>query len=130
MNKVILGGTLEKDLEIEVTPSKKEVCTTQLKCFNDETKKSFLLIDCVFWNEKAQQLCSSAKKGNYIEVEGRLSKTNFKTGNGATVYKTEVIVDKFEIVSTSYSKQEETKEQVVYKQPTSVFAYNEDDLPF
>lgn len=129
MNKVILSGTIEKDIEIKKTKGGNSVSTITLKCFNDESKKSFLLMDCVFWNDKAETIEKVAKKGSYLEIEGRISKSSYKVDN-QTVYKTEVIVDRFELVgSYTPSLVEKTTEPRSYENDT-VLSFEEDDLPF
>ena len=131
MNKVILSGTIEKDLEITKTASNQDVCTAQLKCYNDETKRSFLLMDCVFWGEKAQSLVSIAKKGSYIEIEGKISKSNFKNKKGDTIYKTEVQVDRFEVVTGATATYSQVQEEQLNKQSSNELTYDfDDDVPF
>ena len=132
MNKVILSGTIEKDFDIKSTSGGKKVTTLSLKCYNDETKKSFLLINCVFWAEKAETISAIGSKGDYIEVEGKLSVNSYKGNNNQTLYKTEVVVDRFELVGNTdeVHAPNYTPQQLMKQQSDNVLIYDTEDLPF
>ena len=125
MNKVILSGTIEKDFDVKSTKAGVSVAKVNLKCFADDDKKSFLLMDCIFWGDKAGAV-SNYPKGTYLEVEGKITKNSYQDKKGNTQWATEVQVDRYEAVGTNVLVEAPVKEY----QNESVLDYEEDLLPF
>ena len=125
MNKVILSGTIEKDFDVKSTKAGISVAKVTLKCFADDDKKSFLIIDCVFWGDKANSV-SNYTKGTYLEVEGKITKNSYQDKKGNTQWATEVQVDRYEAVGSNVQVEAPVKEY----ENESVLDYSDEDLPF
>lgn len=134
MNKVILSGKIEKDFELKSTPSGLSVVSFQMKCFNDDNKKSCVYVNCVLWRENADQLASKAKKGTEIILEGRLNLKTTETKDGKKNYSMEVVGEKFEIISSSGTSYNTSNNNNNYNYnanyQSNELDFDDDDVPF
>ena len=133
MNKVILGGRLTKDVELRSTKDGKNYANIILNCSNDDNAKTFVYMECIFWNENANKLANRASKGTFVLLEGKINKSSYES-KGNKVYNTNVSVEKFEILDNVVEENvKEEKEETSYTPQDSnngVLDYNSDDLPF
>ena len=126
MNKVLLIGRITKDLELRHTPNDKAVCDFTLAVNRDKDNADF--INCVVWNNQAENLCKYQGKGSLIAVFGELRVDTYEV-EGNKRYKTYVYVNNIEFLS----KKEETipTEELTTKTITQeTIEYTDEDLPW
>lgn len=124
MNKIILKGTIVKDVEVRHTSSGVAVATLTIAVRRDyknqkgEYESDF--IRCVAYRETAELLEKYFQKGNGILIEGQI-KTGSYENNGKKVFTTDVMIEHVEFVDKKEKKDpfEEMGQQV-----------SEDVLPF
>lgn len=104
MNSIYLIGRITKDLELRNTSNNKKVCEFTLAVNRDKEKADF--INCIVWNNQAENLCKYQGKGSLIGITGELRVDNYEI-QGKKHYKTYVLVNQLEYLS---SKKEEKKE--------------------
>ncbi|MBF1762480.1 MAG: single-stranded DNA-binding protein [Veillonella sp.] len=96
MNKVVLKGIMAREpLTKEVGDNR--VCNFTVKCtseeeVNGETKEFTSYVNCVAWNELADQYIN-AMESEPVEVEGRVQTRSYEK-NGEKRYVTEIKVTK------------------------------------
>ena len=111
VNKVILCGNLGKAPVVRETAGSKKVCNFTLATSD---RKNVEWHNIVAW-EKTAELCAQyLSKGSKVLIEGRIQTRSWENENGVTQYKTEIVADRVEFLSTK--GKEETA--------------NEEDLPF
>ena len=126
MNKVLLIGRITKDLELRHTPNDKAVCDFTLAVNRDKENADF--INCVVWNNQAENLCKYQGKGSLIAVFGELRVDTYEV-EGNKRYKTYVYVNNIEFLS----KNEESirTEELTTKTITQeTIEYTDEDLPW
>jgi len=110
-NRVTLIGRLGKDPELRTTSGGKKVASFSMATGyrykdGEDWKEIPTWHNIVLWNKMAEQAMSAAK-GVRVFVEGRVTNRSYDNKEGVKIYVTEVIADKFEIISTpSKSKNE------------------------
>lgn len=93
MNLVILTGRLTKDPELRYTNSNKAVASFSIAVHEGKDKAIF--VNCVAWEKTAELIDQYFKKGDGINVYGKLSVRQYdKDGQKRTV--TEVVVSGIE----------------------------------
>ena len=98
MNRVELTGRLTKDIELRQTPN--GVSTTTFTLAVDRRTKeqqSADFIQCVAWRQSADYLSAYGRKGDWLEVTGRMQVRTYDQ-DGQRVYITEVIADEVHLV--------------------------------
>ena len=110
MNIVCLRGRLVKEIEVRYTQSGKAVSNFTLAVNrttkNDKGEYDADFINCVIFNKSAEFMQKYTNKGDMVEVVGSLQVSNYQDKDGNTRYKTEVIIDKIELMQGK--KKEET----------------------
>lgn len=127
INRVILVGRLTKAVELNSTPSGKNVCNFSLAVQRDKENTDF--INCVAWNKTAEILSQYTSKGSLVAVEGRLQTRSYDS-NGSTKYVTEVVCDGLTLCD---SKPKEEEKAVPFEQYTtrkSAYSITDEELPF
>lgn len=140
INNVVLVGRMTRDAELRYTPQNKAVATFTLavnrnfKNQNGEREADF--INCIIWNQPAENLANWAKKGTLIGVTGRIQTRNYENQQGQRVYVTEVMANNFQMLE-SRKDQHGGQSQGSYQDggqssygdgyPTDI---SDDDLPF
>jgi len=103
MNKAILMGNTTKDIELKQTTNGKNVVSFWLatnksytdKDWNKQDRVEFHNIVC--YGKTAETLSKFVSKGSKILIEGELTTRNWEDQEtGKKMYRTEIIVDKFE----------------------------------
>lgn len=110
MNVISLTGNLCKDMKIAYTKNGKAylentIGVSKEKKNEDGTKESDF-IDFVAFEKKAEYLNQYAKKGDKIEVIGKLRVDNFQDKEGNYKTRSYVVVDKVQILTSRIKKEE------------------------
>lgn len=112
LNQVVLVGRLTKDLETKELEDGKKVCNVTLaipRSFkNAEGEYETDFVECVLWNQIAENTAEYCKKGDIVGVKGRLQTDNFEKENGEKVFRLNVIAEKVTFLS---SRSQDQKEQ-------------------
>lgn len=104
INNVVLVGRMTRDAEFRYTPQNKAVATFTLavnrnfKNQNGEREADF--INCILWNQPAENLANWAKKGTLIGITGRIQTRNYENQQGQRVYVTEVVAESFQLLES------------------------------
>lgn len=140
INNVVLVGRMTKDAELRYTPQNKAVATFTLavnrnfKNQNGEREADF--INCILWNQPAENLANWAKKGTLIGITGRIQTRNYENQQGQRVYVTEVVAETFQVMESRKDQQGGQSQGGYQSGGQSAFGNNqpmdisEDDLPF
>ncbi len=121
MNRVCLIGRITKDLELRQTTSGKSVCEFTIAVNRDKDNADFINIQV--WNAQAENLVKYQSKGNLIGVDGSLRIDSFDKSDGTRGYKTYVLANNIEYLSSKETKTEtkETKKQEEESDPFAEF---------
>lgn len=96
MNKVILSGRIANEIEVKTTSNEVSVCNfriaVQRRIRNAEGNYDTDFINCTAWRGNAIFINNFFKKGDPIEIEGKLQTREYEK-DGLNHYITEVIVD-------------------------------------
>lgn len=128
MNKVILIGRLTNDIELRYTASQTAVASFALAINRgkdrDGNDKGADFPRCIAFNKTAETLPKYCKKGGRLAIEGHIQTGNYKKQDGSTVYTTDIIVDRFEIIDWA----DDVQKNAQY--PAGFEAISDDDCPF
>lgn len=139
MNSVHLTGRITKELELRHTPNDKPVCEFSLAVYRDKDNTDF--INCVVWNNQAENLCKYQGKGSLIGLIGALRIDTYKDKDGNTRYKNYVLVNNIEYLSSKQETKEESVEEPqadpindlgnsITVEQLDQMSITDDDLPF
>lgn len=113
MNKVILSGNICKDIELKYTTNNIAVVMNTIAVRNDyknrEDKYDSQFINFVAYRNNAEYLSKYAAKGSKILLEGKWNNRNYKKQDGSTVYVSEMIVERIELLSSVKSTEDVEK---------------------
>lgn len=102
INNVTLVGRLTRDIEVKYTQSGTAVASFSLAVErnfkNQNGTKECDFINCQIWKKGAEILAQYTQKGSMLGVTGRLQVSNYEDKNGNKVYKTEVVVENFQLL--------------------------------
>lgn len=98
MNKAIIVGNLTKDLDVRTASNNKHVVDFTLAV--NESKDVCDYIDCVAWENNADNLAKYVGKGQKVLVEGRIKTNKWQDQNGQNRYKTYLRVDRIEFIAS------------------------------
>lgn len=155
INNTTLVGRLTKNPDLKYTGNGIAVLSFTLaveRSFkNAQGEKETDFINCVAWRGTAETLSNFALKGSLIGVTGSIQTRDYENNEGRTVYITEVLTDKFQMLepksvtdqrrnqasggqsSNSYNSRQSNQNQD-YKNPfestDDVTDISDDDLPF
>lgn len=128
MNKAILTGRITKDLELRETKLGTKVCeftiATNRPVIRDGEKQADF-INCIVWNQQAENLCKYQKKGNLIAVFGEIRTDSYEV-EGNKRYKTYILVNNIEFLEKRDNLDKLSTKTEVQQQ----FDYKEEDYPF
>ena len=103
INKVTLCGYVGAEVEVVELHNKQKLAKVNLavneyytNSQGTETKKTFWFM-LNFWNELATQAANEIKKGNLIQIEGRLQTAAYETKTGEKRYVTNIVVQNMEV---------------------------------
>lgn len=130
MNQIILTGRLARDPEIRYTNSKKAVTSFTVAVSRGRDREADF-IDCVAWEDRAEQIDRDFLKGDAIGLMGRLSTRTWEDQDGKKHKATEVVVSFVEYPMGRRDK-DAHRETEGTPAPANAFEDLEDDreLPF
>lgn len=103
MNVIALTGNLCKEVELKYTKNSKRylenTIAVQKGNKNKDGEYETDFIDFVVFEQKAEYLSSYAKKGNKIEINGKLRVDNWKDEEGKTHTRSYVVGDNIKILT-------------------------------
>lgn len=114
MNKVFLIGRLSRDPELRHTSNNTPFCQINVAISRPvgqgkEPETDF--INIVAWNKQAENLVKYVKKGNQIEIEGRIQTRSYDNEEGKKVYVTEVLANHIEFIGNNSNKTNDNQTQ-------------------
>lgn len=112
LNQVMFVGRLVNDPTIKTTENGKKVSNITIavprsyKNENGEYDTDF--IDCVLWNNIAENTVEYCKKGDLIGIQGRVETNIYENESGEKRKTTNVVAEKIKFI-TNYKEKEEAK---------------------
>jgi len=104
MNKVILDGRLVKDVELRYTESGKAVANFALAVQRDykdqDGNRPTDFPQLVIWGQKAEALANFNKKGDRINIVGRIETRSYQNQDQQTVWVSEINVEDWYFVQS------------------------------
>ena len=98
MNEVTLIGNLTRDIDVRYTQSNKAVGQFCLAINNGKdaqgNDKPADFINCVIWENQAENMQKYTKKGSTVAVKGRIRNDNYEDESGNKKYRTYVLVSR------------------------------------
>jgi single-strand DNA-binding protein len=131
MNNVVLIGRITKDLDLKYTANDKAVCNFDIAVNRIGTDATDF-ISVAVWGKQAENLVNYQSKGSLIAVAGSIRVDKYQTENGENRYKTYVLANSIEYLSTKVSEEVSkptVKEVDPFKFETTI-AIDDNDLPF
>lgn len=124
MNKVFLIGNITKDIELRQSNSGKFVVEFSVAINNGKDQQGNELpadfINCTAWNKTAEVLSKYTTKGSKISVEGAIKTNTWVDQQGNNRYKTYVLVDRIELLSSRPQQQNNNQYEPQYQQAQQV----------
>ena len=102
MNQVQLLGRLTKDPELKYTTSGKAFLRISIAVPQERDKTQANFINCVAWNKPAEIIAEHFKKGNRINLVGKLTSRQYEAA-GVKKWVTEVMIDSFDFIEKPVS---------------------------
>lgn len=142
MNRICLTGNMVKDIKVEYTNNNKNYVRNTIAVRKDKKNEegNYLsdFIDFVVFEKKADYLNTYAKKGDKIEIEGKLRVDTWKDEEGKTHSRAYVVCDKINILTSRIKEPiiEEPEEENEFKDSSiktiqqSQIEITDEDLPF
>lgn len=153
MNKAIILGNLTREVDVRYTQSNKAVGQFTVAVNNgkdqDGNKRPAEFINCVVWENQAENMKKYTHKGSKVIVEGSIKNDNYEDEQGNKKYRTYVLASRVLFLDTKSSEQPLPTEPDFYQSgsnnvenvqpsvapdPYQEFAdeviLNSDDLPF
>lgn len=144
MNRIILIGNLTRDGELRTMQSGTEVFNFTLAVRRDFKRDDGTFdvdyISCIAFNKTAENLAKFTQKGHKVGIEGRLQVSSYEKDDGSRTYKTDVVVDRFDLLTKKEDKEELNNHEVVakvvnddydpFKEFADETAFDSGELPF
>lgn len=128
MNKVVLIGRLTNDIELRYTNTQTAVASFAIAINRGKDKngndKGADFPRCIAFKKTAETLSKYSKKGGRLAVEGHIQTGSYQKQDGSTVYTTDIIVDRFEIIDWDDSVRSNIQS------PVGFDAISDEDCPF
>ena len=102
MNQVQLLGRLTKDPELKYTTTGKAFLRISIAVPQERDKTQANFINCVAWNKPAEIIAEHFKKGNRINLVGKLTSRQYEDA-GVKKWWTEVMIDSFDFIEKPVS---------------------------
>lgn len=121
-NRVILIGTVTRDIELRYIPSGTAVCEVGL-AINDKRKgkdgnwiEETTFVDVTLWGRTAEVVSEFCSKGGPLFVEGRLKLETWESKDGKKMSKLKVVGDTIQLIGSKGGGQrrEEPKEEFTF----------------
>lgn len=129
MNDVCLSGRITKDPELVNTEKTKAVNFTLAVNREFSKEKTADFIPCACFGQTADFLSQYVKKGDLIEVQGRVQTRSYTSKNGGTVYVTEVLANRVGFLAKVQGQAEQSTITHTHTVEETV-NISADDLPF
>lgn len=134
MNDVNLTGRITKDPDVRTTEKSQIVNFTLAVNREFSKEKECDFISCVAFNNQATFISKYITKGDLIGVHGRIQVRNYQSKNGDTVYVTEILCDRVEMLSKVQGHQQVNNQNQstithIHTREETV-SISDDDLPF
>jgi single-strand DNA-binding protein len=138
MNKAILTGTIGKDVK-ESNINGMVICSFPLGTSDSVKNKDGKWESQTEWHNiktfgKLADVVAKFKKGDQVELSGKIKYSTYKNKDGQTIYTTEIIADsvirKKKAEGNSQPQQRTKSQQEVYTQEDFNPEAHEGDLPF
>lgn len=110
MNSVCLCGRLTYTPELRYTQSNIAYSKFTIAVNRISKEKSTDFINCVVWNNQAENLCKYTEKGNLISVTGKLQSGSYDKPDGTKNYYMEVLANTINFLSTKEKESKKEKE--------------------
>lgn len=113
MNKVFLTGRFANNpssfaTQKSSTPNSKfDIVVSDSRMVNES-----YFFPCVCFGSRANYINSYLKKGDFVIIEGRITRKKYTTKDGKINYSTDIIVDDIQLVSNSYSSYSNSKNNI------------------
>lgn len=120
INNVVLVGRLTAKPELKFTPSNNAVASFTLavnrpfKTQDGNREADF--INCIIWNQSAENLANWTNKGTLIGITGRIQTRNYENNEGRRVYVTEVLANNFQILESRNQQENNQPHQTPQQQ--------------
>ena len=128
MNNCCIVGRITKDLELRSTESGNKVCKFSLAVNRDRDTTDF--INCMVWNQQAENLCKYQSKGSLISVVGSIRTGSYEK-DGKRVNTFEVLANQIHYLESKKEANTDTNNgfegNTLYQDEIIV---DESDLPF
>ena len=124
MNKVILTGRLVSD-DFKKFQSSKGIISLTFKIALIEKTKRTNFIDIVCFDKMVDNITKYIKKGDLLEVEGKLNNSKYTTKDGKNIYKTEIVAKN--ITFSVKSKPKENKQDENNEENVLGYEYFDED---
>ncbi|MCM0582771.1 single-stranded DNA-binding protein, partial [Weissella diestrammenae] len=143
--RVVLVGRLARDVELRYTQSGTAVGSFSIavdrRRTNQNGERETDFFNATIWQKAAENFANFTHKGARVAIEGRLQTSSYQNKEGQTVFKTEVIVESFDLLETkaeSESYKQGQNNNDPFSQPTNNNPFSggnemnitDDDLPF
>ncbi|QSB07631.1 single-stranded DNA-binding protein [Mycoplasma tauri] len=127
MNKVILSGRLASEKYFEIEYKKKDNSIGKLLKFliavNEYGQKQAEFIEITIFDEQVSLVKNHLKKGNKVEVIGKLSVNKYKNKNDEIISKMNVIASNL-VLGSSKEIEEKSKDGKLEDRETMSFNFN------
>lgn len=103
MNRTVLVGRLTKDPELRYTQSGIAVANFTIavdRKFAKDGNQSADFIPVIVWQKQAENVAKYLSKGRLVAVDGRIQTSSYDNKDGQRVYRTDVVADQVEFLST------------------------------
>ena len=128
MNNVILTGRLTRDPEMKTFEDGTSLCSFTLAV--DKGKDNTLFVACQSYEQKAELMGKTLRKGSPVAIQGRLDQRVFETQNGEKKQVTFVRVDAFEYMDKKPTEEKPREPASLTQDDVSKLDLPDDDLPF
>ena len=121
LNRVLIAGRLARNPELRHTPNNHSVCAMTIAINRHYTasggqkQQDTTFVDAESWNRTAEVIHQYFKKGQPILIEGRLKQDRWQDQSGANRSKLKVLIENFEFLSGSGSRDHAAQEAPQYE---------------
>lgn len=134
MNIIALTGNICRDLELKYTKNNKSYVENSIGVKKEKKdqdgKYQSDFIDFVCFENKAEYLKNYAKKGDKIEITGKLRVDNWKDDEGKSHTRSYVVVDKINILTARNTTQKIEENNSNDFDGNNPYEIDQDELPF
>lgn len=108
LNTIIVEGRITKDVELKTTKNNQTVVLFNIA--NTDAKDNAVFLPCEAWGKTAEHIAKYFKKGDGIEIVGRLTIRKYTSKEGEEKERASIVVD---VVHFPLGKKQEPKNDEV-----------------